>query len=151
MSSDIAQIVDYSALVAARIPGVRAVFGCGAGFYDDPLRAGQALQPGPEKVVLPFTHTSDLPDAPQIEPTTQSGTFGLTWSVPMRLYVNRDRLSDVRRSLLPFYDGYLAAFARDRTLGGLAALAYLKTMSVEADDAWAWLAMDLSVQEYVAW
>ncbi len=151
MSSDIAQIVDYSAVVASRVPGVTAVFGLGGGFYDDPLRPGQGLQPVPEKVAMPGTHTSDVPDAPEIAPMTQTGTFELVWSVPMRLYVARSRLIDVRRALVPFYDAYLAAFARDRTLAGLCSLSHIKSMSVEADDAWAWLAMDLSVQEFVAW
>ena len=159
MSSQIARIVDYSAVVAARVQGlampsggtagVRSVFGCGQGFYTDPLRPGQMVAPAPENPLEPFTHTSDLPDAPVLTPLTQSGTVQLEWAVPMRLYAQRGDLRAVRQVLLPFYDGYTGAFWRDRTLGGLCLLAYIRSFRVASDDDWAWLDMDLYALEEV--
>jgi hypothetical protein len=151
VSSDIAQIIDYTAVVAAGIAGVRQVYGAGQGLYADPLRAGQMIAAAPDRVQAPFTHTSELPDAPTVDFLTQTGTIEVVWQVPMRLYVNRSRLEDVRRALLPFYDRYLGAFARDRQLGGLCSLAWISSFRVEADDDWAWLAADLSVREYVSY
>lgn len=151
MSSDIAEIIDYTAAVAAGIPGVRQVYGAGQGLIADPLRPGQTVAAAPDRAQAPFTHTSEIPDAPAVDYLTQTGTIEVVWTVPMRLYVNRSRLEDVRRALLPFYDAYLGAFAVDRTLGGLCALAWIGSLKVEADDDWAWLAVDLSVREYVSY
>ena len=151
---------DYTATVAARVQGialpsgevvgVRSVYGSGQNLYADPLRPGQMIQPAPDKPIEAFTHVSDLP---QIDPRpqTQSGTFERLWILPMRFYVPRGDLATVRQTLLPFYDGYDAAFATDRTLGGLCLLAYIKSFTRDADPDWAWLAMDLSVLEEVSW
>ena len=161
MSSNIAYIVDYSAAVAARVQnltlpngevgGVRSVYGAGQGLFGDPLRPGQTIQPAPEAPQEAFTHISDLPGAPNPTPLTQDGTVELLWAVPMRLYVPRSDLATVRQTLLPFYDGYEAAFWPDRTLGGLCLLAYIKSFTRGSDDDWAWLDMELSVLEEVSW
>jgi hypothetical protein len=161
VSSNIAAIVDYSAQLAASVQGiylpngttvgVRSVYGAGQGVYGDPLHPGQLIQPAPEEAIEAFMHVSDLPDAPIIAPYTQDGMVELTWLVPMRLYVPRGDLRTARQTLLPFYDAYLAAFVPDIRLGGLALIAYLASYRIESDSDWAWLAMDLHVEELVAY
>ena len=159
--SQIRSIVDYSAALAARVQnlpmpnggtaGVRSVFGCGQNLYADPLRPGQMIAPAPELPLESFMHVSDLPDAPNPTPLTQDGTVLFEWSVPMRLYVPRGDLRAARATLLPFYNGYYAAFWPDRTLGGLCLLAYIRSFRIAADDDWAWLDMDLSALEEVSY
>lgn len=161
MSSDIAAIIDYSATVAARIQsvtlangeivGVRSIYGAGQNFYPDPLRPGQFVQPAPDVPTEPFQHMSELPDAPNVTYETQSGTFRLDWDIPMRLTVARPNLANVRQVLLPWYDAYLGAFAADRLLGGLVALAYIRSFSKEADDDWVSLLMQLRAVEFVSY
>ncbi|MGH2512364.1 MAG: hypothetical protein ACRDGQ_06730 [Candidatus Limnocylindrales bacterium] len=162
MSSNIAAIVDYSATVAARVQdvalangeigGVRSVYGGGMNLYADPLRPGEMIQPSPEKPLEPFTHMTDLPDAPTITPLTQEGSVQLEWNVPMRFYVPRGDLATARQTLLPFYDAYEAAFWPDRRLGGLCLLAYIRSMGpAQADSDWAWCPMVLYVLEEVDW
>ena len=158
--SNIRWIVDASAALAGtisgvtlpngQVAGVRAVFGAGQGRSADPLRPGQTIAPATESPHEELTHVSDLPDAPTIIPLTQDGTIRLEWTVPMRLYATRGDLATARAILLPFYDAYLAAF-RDWTLGGLCALAYIKSFKPAADDDWVWLDIDLYVLEEVSY
>jgi hypothetical protein len=160
MSSNIASIVDYTAQVAAGIQdvalpngevvGIRSVYGAGQERYPDPLNPGQNIQPAPENALEPFTHISDLPDAPTVAYLTQDGTVEFTWMVPMWLYVPRGDLATLRAVLLPFFDAYEAAFAPDPTLGGLAVLSYISSFGkVEVADDWARLPIDLRVTEMV--
>jgi hypothetical protein len=160
VSSRIAAIVDYTAQRAALIQGlvnpltgvalgVRAVYGAGQNLYADPLRPGQMIQPAPERPLEPFSHVSDLPDAPTVEYISQSGLVQFTWTVPMRLHVQRGDLASARATLLPFYDGYEAAFVPDPTLGGLCLVSEIKTWKPAADEDWVWLDIDLSVTEEV--
>jgi hypothetical protein len=160
VSSQIAAIVDYSAMLAGGIQGVRfpngttggvrSTYGAGQGLYTDPLRPGQTIAPAPEAPLEAYMHVSDLPDAPTVTPITQDGTVELTWMVPMRLYVPRGDIRTLRATLLPFYGAYLAAFIPQWTLGGLAILSYIASFKVEADDDWGWLAMELRVIEQVS-
>ncbi len=157
MSSNIVRIVDYSAHVAGRIQnvpmadgslgGVRSTYGAGQNVYADPLRPGQNIQPAPERPLEAFTHMSELPDAPTVTPVTQDGVVQFDWIVPMRLYVPRGDLANVRQTLLPFYGAYAAAFSSDWTLGGLCLLAFVKSFTRGADADWAWLDVELSVTE----
>lgn len=159
MSSSILTTVDYSAALAGRVQGitwsngtkggVRSVFGAGTGTVGDPLRPGQTIQPIPENPSEPYTHWSDLPDAPTIIPLSQSGLVQLEWTVPMRLFVPRGDVRTARQTLMPFYDGYLAQFVRDPTLGGRCLIAYIRGFKPDGDDDWLWLDMELHVEEEV--
>ena len=163
MSSQIAAMIDYSAYLAALhvqnvtnpltggIVGVRSTYGAGQGLYPDPLRAGSMIAPAIEAITDPFTHVSDLPDAPSITSWTQDLLVELHWVIPMRLYVPRAPLDVLRATLLPFYDAYLATFFCNSRLGGLAVESHIGSMKVEADDDWGWLAMELHAMEEVHW
>ena len=159
MSSDINAIIDYTAVVAARVQGVtlyngevvgvRSVYGAGQGFYADPFRTGQKVQPVPEVPTETFQHFSELPDAPTIAPDTQSGTVRVEWDIPMRLILARGDLATTRQIALPFYDAYLGAFWQDNRLADLCNLAYIRSFARGGDGTWAWLEMHLFVREYV--
>lgn len=159
MGSRIAEIVDYSAQIAAGVQGislyngevigVRSVYATGQGSYLDPLHPGEFIQPAPDNPEEPYSHVSDLPDAPAIEYITQSGLVGLDWTVPMSLVTNRGTLATLRQTLMPFYGPYLAAFMADPTLGGLAQIAYIKSMRLGPEDVWDRLLMELFVREEV--
>lgn len=161
MTSRIAAIVDYTAVVAARVQGVplangevggvRSVFGAGLGIYADPLRPGQTIQPAPAIPLEAFSHQTDLPGAPAPTPLTQDGVVQLEWEVPMRLYVPVTDFALVRQTLLPFYDAYYGAFWRDRTLAGLCLLAYIKSFNRGQENDWAYLDMPLYVLEEVSY
>ena len=164
MSSQIAAMVDYSAYLAASqvqnvtnpltggIVGVRSVYGAGQNLYPDPLRAGSMIAPAIETITEPYTHVSDIPDAPSIVTWTQDLLVELEWVIPMRLYVPRAPLEVLRATLLPFYDVYLRTFFRDSRLGGLATEAHIAAMRVGIDDLnGGFLAMDLHVLEEVHW
>ena len=90
---------------------------------------------------------SNLPDAPTITRVTQGGVVELAWTLPMQLFVPRGDLRTVRQTLLPFFDAYLAAFLPQWTLGGLCLASWISSVKVESDADWAWLAMDLHVEE----
>jgi hypothetical protein len=159
--SDIAQIVDYVATVGARVQGVKlpngqvvgvaAVYGAGQGFYPDPLRPGQMVQPLGETIKEAFEFHAEVPDAPTITPETQNGTIRVEWDVPMRLVLLRGDLATTRQIALPFYDAFLREFWTDRRLGNLCQLAYITTFQRGGDGTWAWLDMSLRVIEYVAY
>lgn len=159
--SAIAEIVDATALIAARVQGVslpngtvagvRAIYGAGQNTLFDPFRPGQYIQPVPETPLETFEHWSELPDAPTIVPDTQGGTVRLEWDVPMRLILARGSLPMTRQIGLPFYDAYLSAFWADRRIGGLVQLSYIKSFARGGDGNWAWLEMHLHVAEYVAY
>jgi len=166
MASRIAQIVDYTALVAARIKPqripsgyveMRAVFGTGQvdpdtgePLYQDPLHPGQPLQPAPENPLEPYTHFSDLPDAPGIEWLDQEGDVALTWDIPMRFWFPRSDLAMARQTAMPFYAAYLSEFHKDYTLGGLCKLARVSRYAIGGDEFDSWLDVNLSVLEEVA-
>ena len=159
MSSDIAQIVDYTCLVAARVQGVtlpngvvagvRSVYGAGQGLYDDPFHTGQTIQPVPSAPTETFAHFSEIPDAPTVQPASQSGTFEIEWDIPMRLILANGDLATTRQIALPFYDAYLRAFCLDDKLDGLCNLAYIRSFARGGDGTWAWLESHLYVREYV--
>jgi hypothetical protein len=159
--SDIAKIVDYCCLVAARVQGVKlpngqvvgvaAVYGAGQGFYPDPLRPGQMVQPIGETIKETFEFHAEVPDAPSVMPETQNGTIRVEWDVPMRLVLLRGDLATTRQIALPFYDAFLREFWTDRRLGNLCQLAYITTFQRGGDGTWAWLDMSLRVIEYVAY
>jgi hypothetical protein len=158
-SSSIQTIIDYTAVVAARVQnvtmpngevvGVRSIYGSGNGNLPNPLQPGQVVQPSPEKPTEPFCHISTIPDAPTITPLTQDGTVQLDWSIPMRFYVPRGNLSSAVQALLPFYDPYMRTFWADRTLNGMCNLAYIRSFKPDGDDDWCWLDSDLYVLEIV--
>jgi len=157
--SNIDHLVDYTATVAAKVQGVtlpngeevgvRSVYGAGQGFYDDPLRPGQTIQPVPETPTETFQHWSELPDAPALAYDTQSGTMKIEWDIPMRLVLARGDLATTRTIGLPFYDAYIEQFWLDRYLGSLCNLAYIRSFARGGDGTWAWLEMHLYVREYV--
>lgn len=158
--SQIARIVDYTAAVAARIQnvalpngtvvGVRAIYGAGQNVYGDPLRPGQYIQPAPALPLEPFSHMSELPDAPTVVPVTQTGTVQFGWVVPMRLYVPLGDFAAVRQTLLPFYAAYASVFTPDWTLGGLCLISSIKSFTRGVDANWAWLDVELDVIEQVS-
>lgn len=166
MGSNIVRMVDYTAVVAARVQGVtlpngeivgvRSIYGSGNGGYVDPLRQGVdangnpfLVQPTPEKPLEQFCHISTIPDAPTVVPLTQDLAVTFEWSIPMRLYVPRNDLATVSQTLLPFYDAYMGTFYADHTLNGMANLAYIRSFKPDGDDDWCWLDMDLYVLENV--
>jgi hypothetical protein len=159
--SDIGEIIDYTAAVAARVQGVMlpngsvagvlSVAGAGQGVVDDPLRTGQKIAACGENPTEALQHWSELPDAPVITPDTQNGTIKVEWEIPMRLIMPRSDLATTRAVMLPFYDAYLRAFWTDRQLGGLANLSYISRFERSGDSDWAWLEMTLHVVEYVTY
>lgn len=164
MASVIAQIVDYSAWKAGHdiqglmLPngstiGVRATFGVGQSFYPDPLRPDPAdltnLQPAPENPFEPYTHFSDLPDAPTLAWLTQDGAVQLDWDIPMRLWLPRSSLAVARQTAMPFYFPYLRAFFSADGFGGLCTQAWPVRFSIGGDEDWNWLDVALHVQETV--
>lgn len=153
-SSNIDQIVDYTAAVAATITGVKAVFGSGSGQVDDPLRPGHKVATAESNPTAAFTHWSDVPSAPNVQWVSQTGTVEIAWNVPMRLWL--PKTDDVaRRAALPFYDRYLRAFVRDRYLGdpttdsNLALRTELARFAIGGDANWSWLDVHLIVVERV--
>jgi hypothetical protein len=149
MSSNIATIVDYTAQVAAGIPGITAVFGCGQGNIGDPLNPGQTIQPAPDAPTGVYTHWSDLPDATGIEFISQDGTAQYTWQIPMVLWLPRVDLANMRRLALPFYQAYASAFTSNPTLGGLCLVSPRLQFRLDSDTKWAWLDITLEVIEEV--
>ena len=148
--SNIASIVDYTAaLVGREVSGVKSVWGAGQGVYDDPLHPGHKIQPAGGNPREPFTHWSELPDAPVITWETQSGTVRIDWKLPMRLWLPKADLAETRRVALPFYDRYLRAFVLDPRLGGLALGMTDFTFDHGGDDDWAWLGFGLTIAELV--
>lgn len=149
--SKIAQIVDYTAVVAARIPGVVSVAASGQGYYEDPKNPGEKIRAFGNNAIDGFSHASELPNVPAVEWVTQSGTVRLTWNIPMRLYVDSGDLATVRQTVLPFYDAYLAAFIGDRLLGGLVLYSQIKSFSIGNANNWSWLEIRLEAQEMVTY
>lgn len=154
MPSNIARIVDYSAVLAAGIPGVKSIWATGQGFETDPF-TGKPLLAAQESPAEEYAHFSDLPGAPSIVWVTNTGTEELTWVVPMRLWFQTTDYAVLRQKAMPFYDGYLAAFARDRTLRGLCLRARIASFAIGMDPEvvgrarWAWLDPKLEVVEQV--
>lgn len=151
MGSAIARIVDYTAQVAAGLPGVTAVFGVGEGTIGDPLRPGQTIQAAPDAPTAPMTHWSDLPKTTRLDRVTQDGMVEYIWDLPMRFWLGRADLANMRRTALPLYDGYLHAFMADPTLGGHCLLATPNRFELGDDEVWAWLDVNLEVTELVAY
>jgi hypothetical protein len=151
MSTVLANFADYTAQVAASIPGVKSVYGSGTGLFADPLRPGQKIASCPDNPVDgTFEHWSEIPILPSGIPTaTQDGAVQGTVMQRMRLYVPRGALAVVRQILTPFYDRYAAAFATDQRLGGLCLTSNFVYMSIETPTAedggqHAWLEMRLA-------
>lgn len=161
MSSAIGLIVDYTAARAATLVqdvriangdlvGVRSAFGAGQGVLADPLRPGSVIQPCPEKPSEPLQHWSLLPDAPAIEWLSQT-SLDLTWTIPMRLYLQRSDAATAAQVCLPFYDAYLGAFAIDPTLGGLVVVSRIRSIKAASDESWYWLDMEMEAEEVVSY
>lgn len=151
-SSDIYQIVDYTAAIAAGIEGVKMVFGTGTGNIDDPLRPGYKIATAPSDPAAAFCHWSDVPNAPNVEPIEQTGIVEVEWHVPMRLWLPKtDEVA--RRAAMPFYDRYLRAFTQDRFLGArpnnLATRTEISLFRIGGDKDWSWLDVGLLVVERV--
>ncbi len=98
--SNIATIVDYTAAMAARIPGIQAVAASGQGVVDDPLRPGQKIRTAPAVPASPYTHWSEVPGAPKIMWVSQNSTVELTWTIPMRLWLPKTD-EEARRTVMP--------------------------------------------------
>lgn len=153
-SSDINVIIDYTASIAASVPGVKAVAGSGSGNVDDPLRPGHKIVTAEANPVTPFLHWSEVPGAPPVEWVSQNGTVEISWHVPMRLWLPHSS-SEARRLALPFYDGYLRAFTRDPFLGDrtiqadLALRTAIVKFAIGGDANWSWLDVGLLVVERV--
>ena len=147
--SNIALIVDYTAAVAAGIEGVKSVAGAGQGETDDPLRPGYKIAACAGAPSEPYQHWSELPDAPSVQWLTQNATVELTWELPMRLWLPRGDFAMMRQMALPFYDGYLGAFIRDRLLSGLVIRSEITHIERGGDDSWSWLEVMLTLTEVV--
>lgn len=149
--SRIAEIIDYTAVKAASITGVAAVAGMGAELYADPKRAGSQIAAATEWPAIPFTHQTIEPNAPEVQPTIQEGTVAVVWTIPMRLWLSKAPIDQIRRAALPFYSRYLACFAPDFRLGGLCQKSRIKRFAIaNAPSAdWAWLQVDLEVTEWL--
>lgn len=146
--SQIVKIVDYTAMVAAGIEGVKAVAASGQGETDDPLRPGQFIQAANSNPVAAFTHWSEVPGAPPVEWVSQTGTVELAWNIPMRLWLPPAD-GEARRLALPFYDGYLRAFILDHRLGDLVLRSEVARFSIGGDSNWSWLDVGLRAWERV--
>lgn len=156
MSSDITEIVDTTAAIAATIPGVKAVFAGGAFGLDDPLRSGQTIRSIGENPTQPFEHWSEVPAAPGLVWQNQDGDVQITWTIPMRLWMLANDAASLRAKALPFYDLYLAAFVPNRLLGGLVKTSRISRFAILADPEapagttrWGWLQVDLEAVEIV--
>lgn len=148
MSSDIAQIIDTTAAIAAGIEGVVAAFGAGTGLVEDPLRVGRQIQTAESNPVAAYTHWSEVPAAPGVTWLTQNKTVEVMWTVPMRLWLPHDPAA-ARLAAIPFYDRYLGAFVRDNTLGGLANRTHIARFAIGGDKDWSWLDVGLVVVEII--
>lgn len=149
-SSRIADIVDYTAVIAAGIEGVKVVAAAGQGYYDDPLRPGQKIAAAPEANTNPYTHWSEVPSAPEIMWVSQQGGVELTWTIPMRLWLPKTN-AEARRTALPFYDRYLRAFVLRPTIDGLALRSAVSRFVIGGDKDWSWLDTGLMVVERVTY
>lgn len=149
-SSNIGQIIDYTAWVAAGIEGIKSVAGAGSGFFDDPLRPGQKIGTAGFQTQSAYAHWSDVPGAPPIEWVSQSGAVELTWTIPMRLWLPKED-PEARRTALPFYDRYLRAFILDRRLGDLVLRSQVASFTIGGNDDWSWLNIGLLAVERVSY
>ena len=148
--SRIGEIIDYTASRAALIPGVASVAGMGAELYDDPHHPGQKIQAGTEWPAEPFTHQSMEPSAPSVAPYTQDGQVEVTWTIPMRLWVQKAPVNEVRRQLLPFYARYLRVFGTDFWLSGLCESSRIRSFTIGSTSGdWDYLQVDLEVKELI--
>lgn len=148
MGSDVMEIVDRTAAIAAEIPGVRATCAVGTGLVDDPLRPGQKIATAESNPVATYTHWSEVPSAPVVKWLTQNKTIEVSWNIPMRLYLPRSP-EQARLAAIPFYDGYLRAFTVDNTIGGLANRSYIAQFLIGGDKDWSWLDVGLIVVEII--
>lgn len=142
----IAEIVDQTASIAGGVEGVRLTFGAGSGLVDDPLHPGRFIEPAPPNPTEPFTHVSDLPSQGNL-PLGMVGTSILTWTIPMRFFVQTDDLAEVRGQLIQMYPRYIAAFAASVLLRQTARRWSALSYRLGHDDQWAWLEMALTVEE----
>lgn len=132
------EIVDASAaLVAAFVPGIKSVWGVGAGTITVPdveggIWADKLIQSFDGNVREPFTHVSDMPDAPKIINSSATVTE-IQWRIPMRLYVDRNDQGNARRVCVPFYAAYLSAFAANAMILGTCNSAEIGSMDLFHD------------------
>ena len=150
MSSNIEAIVDYSAWrVAVYVPDIAAIRAPGTSGLIDPL-TGTPILPPADAPTVPFEHWSELPIATTIAQSSQSvGNMQYTWDVPMRLWLARVDIRNLRSVAIPFYGAYLHAFSPDPKLGGLCAYSRLTRFEVGVDDKWGWIDISLEVLELV--
>lgn len=148
--SDIAQIIDYTAQIAAGIEGIKSVAATGQGFYEDPLRPGQKIEAADAGPATPYAHWSEVPAAPPVTWESQDGTVEISWTIPMRLWLPKAD-KEARRTALPFYDRYLRAFVTDPELNGgtLALRSQIARFHIGGDKDWSWLDVGLLVVERV--
>ncbi len=148
--SNIERIIDFTAVVAAGIPGVKTVAASGQGYYDDPLSPGQKIQAAGETPTTVYTHWSEVPSAPPVEWVSQSGTVELMWTIPMRLWLPKTNL-EARRTALPFYDGYLRAFIINWRLDDQVLRSNVSKFMIGGDKDWSWLDIGLVAVERVTY
>lgn len=150
--SNISRIIDYTAAMAARIPGIQAVAASGQGAVDDPLRPGQKIATAPAVPSAPYTHWSEVPGAPKITWVSQTQTVELVWTIPMRLWLPKTD-EEARRVVMPYYDHYLRVFVQDPFLGAppnnLALRSELAGFEIGGDKDWSWLDVRYVVVERV--
>lgn len=150
MGSNIARIIDYTAVIAGGIEGVKSVCGSGQGFYEDPLRSGYKIEPCPSTNKSLFAHWSGAPAAPAVEWVSQSGTVELTWVIPMRLWLPKTD-EEAIRAAMPFYDRYLAAFVANYRLDDgdqkLVLRSHIAHFRIGGSPEWSWLDVGLQVVE----
>ena len=151
-ASKIATIIDYTAAMAASIPGMQAVAASGQGVVDDPLRPGMKVAAAQATPQAPFTHWSEVPGAPKVLWVSQDQTVELTWTIPMRLWLPKTD-EDARRTVMPFYDHYLRVFIQDPFLGArpdnLAVRSEIAGFDIGGDKDWSWLDVKYVVVERV--
>lgn len=137
-------IVDASAFVArAFVPGVRTAYGAGASEGILGLPGGVQIPVIPDSAFEAYTHISEMPTAPKV--TDYSATVcEIEWRIPMRLYVDRNNLMDIRRVVAPFYGRYLTAFHAHSSLGGTVNSARIVSFILGSDDSGAYLGMTLA-------
>ena len=149
MSSQIAEIVDQTAAIAASLPGMKSVRGVGSGLVIDPLNPSQFILPAPGSPTGTFEHWSDLPDATSVTYDTQDPLLLYLWDIPMRLWLPRGDLAEMRRVVMPFIQGYPAAMLADPRIGQLCLGINRFRFSTGSDDKFAWLDLNLEVMEEV--
>lgn len=152
--SRLPEIIDASAAIAAAyVHGVQAAYGCGSGLVTVPvggILAGQLVAAIPGNVVEPGTHWSLVTSG-----TTKaySGTVQeTTWTLEMRLYVNRADLAAAVTALAFFAPRYQSVFSQHVQLlatitSGSALLGPAIRLVYPPDSGDAWISFGLNAIE----